>query len=106
LRCNPRSIGPKTTIDTQVNECKAKRLAGELKSFVQSAQCSNPRIIAAFNKANYRYMDLVTLMTGKRMQIAERLDRNQLSEADANVAYQQAFTDIVTAEKARDAMRK
>jgi hypothetical protein len=45
-----------------INECKAKRLAGELKSFVQSAHCSNPRIIAAFNKANYRYMDLVTLM--------------------------------------------
>jgi hypothetical protein len=89
-----------------INECKAKRLAGELKSFVQSAQCSNPRIIAAFNKANYRYMDLVTLMTAKRMQIAERLDRNLMSEADANVAYQQAFTDIVTAEKARDAMRK
>jgi hypothetical protein len=89
-----------------INECKSKRLSGELKSFVQSAQCSNPRIIAAFKKANYRYLDLVTLMTAKRMQIAERLDRNQMSEADANVAYQQAFTDIVTAEKARDAMSK
>jgi len=89
-----------------INECKAKRLAGELKSFVQSAQCSNPRIIAAFNKANYRYMDLVTLMVAKRMQIAERLDRNQMSEADANVAYQQAFAEVVTAENARDAMKK
>jgi hypothetical protein len=89
-----------------INECKSKRLSGELRSFVQSAQCSNPRIIAAFKKANYRYLDLVTLMTAKRMQIAERLDRNQMSEADANVAYQQAFTDIVTAEKARDAMSK
>jgi hypothetical protein len=89
-----------------INECKAKRLAGELKSFAQSAQCSNPRIIAAFNRANYRYLDLVTLMTAQRMQIAERLDRNLMSEADANVAYQQAFTDVVTAEKARDAMRK
>jgi hypothetical protein len=45
-------------------------------------------------------------MAAKRVQIAERLDRNQMSEADANVAYQQAFTDVVTAEKARDAMRK
>src|SRR5207237_1405365 len=31
-----------------INECKSKRLSGELKSFVQSAQCSNPRVIAAF----------------------------------------------------------
>ena len=91
---------------TAINECKSKRLAGELKSFVQSAQCSNPRIIAAFNKANYRYMDLVTLMAARRMQISERLDRNQMSEADANVAYQQAFADVVKAEKARDAMSK
>jgi hypothetical protein len=33
------------------------------------------------------------------MQIAERLHRNEISEADAIVAYQQAFTDVVTAEK-------
>jgi hypothetical protein len=26
-----------------INECQAKRLSGELKSFVQSAQYSNPR---------------------------------------------------------------
>jgi hypothetical protein len=57
-------------------------------------------------KMAWRYMDLVTLMAAKRMQIAEHLDRNQMSEADANVAYQQAFADIVTAEKARDAMKK
>lgn len=89
-----------------INECRAKRLAGELRSYVESAECSNPRIIQAFSNVNYRYMDLVTLMVAKRTQIGERLDRKQISEADAGVAYQQAFTDIVTAEKARDAMRK
>lgn len=89
-----------------INECKAKRLAGELKSFVQSAECSNPRIIAAFSKAGYRYMDLVSLMTAKRAQVAERLDRKQITEADANVAYQQAFADVITEEKSRDTLRK
>ncbi len=57
-----------------INECRAKRLSGELKAFAQSAQCSNPRIIAAFEKTNYRYLDLIVLMTAKRMQIVERLD--------------------------------
>jgi hypothetical protein len=89
-----------------INECKSRRLSGELKSFVQSAQCSNPRIIQAFSKANYRYMDLVMLMAAKRLQIAEQLDRNQMTEAAANVAYQQAFSDVITAEKARDVARK
>lgn len=51
-------------------------------------------------------MDLITLMAAKRMQIAERLDRIQISGADANVAYQQAFTDVITAEKARGSMSK
>jgi hypothetical protein len=89
-----------------INECKSKRLSGELKSFVQSAQCSNPRIVAAFKKASYRYLDLVTLMTAKRLQIAQRLDRNEMSEADANLATQQAFSDVITTERARDAMSK
>lgn len=89
-----------------MKECRAKRLSGELKTFVASAQCSGPRIIQAFSKANYRYMDLVVLWVAKRAQIAERLDRKEISETDANVALQQAFTDIVTTEKARDAMQR
>lgn len=89
-----------------MNECLARRLSGELKNFVASAQCSGPRIVDAFSKANYRYMDLVRLMVAKRLQISERLDRHELSEADANVAFQQAFSDVVTAEKMRDSARK
>jgi hypothetical protein len=89
-----------------INECRAKRLAGELQSFTASAQCAGPRIIQAYRKANYRYLDLVSLMVAKRLQISERLDRKEISEADANVALQQAFSDTITAEKARDAMRK
>jgi hypothetical protein len=89
-----------------MNECRAKRLSGELKSFVASAQCSGPRIIEAFSKANYRYMDLVKLMVAKRAQISERLDRGEMSEADANVAFQRAFADVATAEKMRDTVPK
>ncbi|WP_315728888.1 hypothetical protein [Bradyrhizobium sp. SZCCHNS2015] len=84
---------------TAISECRAKRLSGELKTFTDSAQCSGPRIIDAFSKANYRYMDLVTIMVAKRAQISERLDRNEMSETDSNVAFQQALTDVVTAEK-------
>ncbi len=91
---------------TAIGECRAKRLSGELKNFTASARCSGPRIIEAFSKANYRYMDLVTFMVAKRAQISERLDRNEMSEADADGAFQQAFTDVVTAEKMRNAARK
>jgi hypothetical protein len=111
---NPKTISaqanPPATVQGEmvaaINECKAKRLAGELKTYVESAQCSNSRILQAFGRTNYRYMDLITLMTAKRAQIAERLDRGQITEADANMAFQQAFSDIVTAQNARDTMRK
>lgn len=34
-----------------VNECRAKRLRGELQTHLASAQCSNPTMIAAFQEA-------------------------------------------------------
>jgi hypothetical protein len=40
-------------------ECKNKRLSGELQTYVASVQCSNPRITDAFQRAGYRYMDLI-----------------------------------------------
>jgi hypothetical protein len=35
-----------------IDECRAKRLSGELPTFAASVQCSNPRMIQAFNAAN------------------------------------------------------
>jgi hypothetical protein len=89
-----------------ITECRNKRIDGTLKTFVASAQCSNPRIVQAFSKANYRYMDLIAAFNAKRLQISERVDRNQLTEADAQVETQKLFASIVEAEKQRDSIRK
>jgi hypothetical protein len=89
-----------------ITECRNKRIDGTLKTFVASAQCSNPRIVQAFSKANYRYMDLIAAFNAKRLQISERVDRNQLSEADAQIETQKLFASIVEAEKQRDSIGK
>jgi hypothetical protein len=89
-----------------ITECRNKRIDGTLKTFVASAQCSNPRIVQAFSNANYRYMDLIAAFNAKRLQISERVDRNQLTEADAQVETQKLFASIVEAEKQRDSIRK
>jgi hypothetical protein len=89
-----------------ITECRNKRIDGTLKTFVASARCSNPRIIQAFSKANYRYMDLIAAFNAKRLQISERVDRNELSEADAQLENQKLFASIAEAEKQRDSMRK
>jgi hypothetical protein len=89
-----------------ITECRNMRIDGTLKTFVASAQCANPRIVQAYSKANYRYMDLIAAFTTKRVQISERVDRKQLTEADAQVETQKLFASIVEAEKQRDSIRK
>jgi hypothetical protein len=65
---------------TAVKECRDKRLSGELKTYLESAQCSGPRIIEAYQKAGYRYMDLQNLFVAARAAGAEKIDNKELTE--------------------------
>lgn len=85
-----------------INECRSKRLSGELKTYVESVQCANSRMIAAFQSANYRYMDLISLFATKRIAIAEKLDRREISETQAQAENQNAFAQIQELERARN----
>jgi len=89
-----------------ITECRNKRIDGKLKTFVASAKCANPRIVQAFSNANYRYMDLIAAFNAKRLEISERVDRKQLTEADAQIETQRLFASIVEAQKQRDSIRK
>jgi hypothetical protein len=94
-----------TATETAIKECREKRINGELKSFMDSAKCSNPRLIQAFKAANYRYMDLIAQFASKRLAIAERLDRKELTEEQAQIENKKAFTDIQELERRRDASK-
>ena len=62
-------------------ECKAKRLSGELKTYVQSAICSNPGVVQAFSAVDYKHMELIQGFVARRLELAEKLDRGEISEA-------------------------
>jgi hypothetical protein len=64
-----------------VKGCKAKRLRGELKTYVQSAMWSNPGVVQAFSAVNYKHMDLIQEFVAKRLELAEKLDCGQIIEA-------------------------
>jgi hypothetical protein len=87
-------------------ECRAKRLSGELKTFVASAQCAGPRIMQAYSAANYRYMDLIALFVAKRLRVAEKLDRDEMSEIQAQLENTKDFSQIVEAQQRRDKLGK
>jgi hypothetical protein len=85
-----------------VTECINKRLSGELRSHVASAQCSNPRIIETFQRVGYRYMDLIFLMTAKRLELAEMIDQGKLTEAQGQLEFARLMTEISDRERQRD----
>jgi hypothetical protein len=88
--------------EAAIVECKRKRLSGELTTHVASAECSAPRIIEAFKKANYRYMDLVYLWTAKRRVWAEKIDIGTLTEAQAEAEFSQFLVQLHDEERQRD----
>jgi hypothetical protein len=85
-----------------MQECRGMRLAGQLKTHAASCDCSNPRILSAYQSAGYRYMDLVVMMTKARHDECERIDRGLLTEAQSQVEYAQLMNTIHNIEQQRD----
>jgi hypothetical protein len=86
----------------RIHSCTTRRLSGELKTYMASAECSNLRIIEAYQKAGYRYMDLIFLIQAKRRELSEKIDKGNLTEAQAQLEFAQFMTGINDKERQRD----
>lgn len=84
------------------NECRAKRLRGELPTRAASAECANPSMVAAFNEVHYRYMDLINAFAAKRIEVETRIDHGELTEQQGQLEIQKAYASIQEAERRRD----
>jgi hypothetical protein len=84
------------------NECRAKRLRGELPNHVASAQCANALMLAAFNETHYRYMDLIEFFAAKRLELAAKIDRGELTEQQAQLDGNKIYASIQETERRRD----
>jgi hypothetical protein len=58
--------------------CAQRYQSGEM-TMAQSVECSNPKVIAAFEGADYPYMDLLRLGMDARLAGAQKVDRGELS---------------------------
>jgi hypothetical protein len=93
-------------VTMEVNgECRTKRLRGELPTHLASAQCSNPTMIAAFQEARYRYMDLIEFFAGKRLEVAAKIDRGELTEQQAQLETNKVYANVQAIERQRDRLR-
>jgi hypothetical protein len=82
-------------------ECQESRLRGEIKTHKESVECSNPKIFAAWQQAQYPYMDLVQLQLSARLVGAENLDKKKITEAEFQLQLAELQTRIAAEEQRR-----
>jgi hypothetical protein len=87
------------------DDCRNKRLRGELPSHAASVRCANPAMLQAFSAAHYRYMDLIQFFAAKRIELATKIDRGEMTEQQGQVEAQNIFASIQATERQRDAAR-
>src|SRR4029453_17910649 len=84
-------------------ECHEKRLSGQLRGFADAARCSNDRMRQIWADAGFPYMELVDLMAADRLAVAERMDKGELSIAEANVQMAEFGVRVINEAQRRDA---
>lgn len=90
-------------IEQAADLCRAERLRGELPSHAASVQCANPPMLRAFKAAHYRYMDLIQFFAAKRLELATKIDRGEMTERQGQVAIKKIYASIQATERQRDA---
>ena len=83
-----------------IEECRQRRLRGELASYKMSAECSSPKIFAAWQEANYPHMDLITAWVNEREAASERVDQRAMTPRDFDLKMVE-LTNRLTAEERR-----
>jgi len=89
-----------------VNRCKNRRMHSEFKSHVQFATCVNQAIDIAYERAGYLYPDLTAAMNAKRLDIAQRIDKKQITESQGNEEFSAFSAQMSKEEIVRDKTRK
>jgi hypothetical protein len=83
-----------------ISDCRDRRLHGELTSYKASAQCSDPKIFAAWQAIHYPHMDLVTQWLNAREAASDKVDQHLLTPEQ----FEQQMDDLtvrLTAEEQR-----
>jgi hypothetical protein len=91
-------------VDEAKASCKAAQTTGEIPpSHVAYEQCASPKAMAILTQGRMADLDLVELYYARRMAIADRWDRGELSDAqaEAEMAAARAAMRITATERQR-----
>jgi hypothetical protein len=83
-------------------ECRNKRVAGQIKNQVGSIECSNDRMRQVIAASGYPHMDLVDLFLANRLVLARKIDNGELTPEDAELQEAELKTRIASEEQRRN----
>jgi hypothetical protein len=84
-----------------LQECRARHVSGELKTYVEEVQCANQRFVPAFRMAGFSDMDLIEVYAARRVEIAEAADKKQLTEGQLQVKEAEALKELTEEQRRR-----
>lgn len=84
-----------------IQECASKKRAKKLRTWVATAQCYSPLVREAYTRISYPDLDLIDLFLAYSVAIAERVDKRQISEAEANAQTMELLSRIQTESQTR-----
>ena len=73
-----------------IEECRERRLQKELFTYKESAECSSPKIFAAWQDAKYPHMDLITVWLNARESASQKVDEKTITPAQ----FDRQMTDL------------
>jgi hypothetical protein len=62
-----------------IEDCRAQRLRGEIANYKASAECSSPKIFAAWQEAHYPHMDLIVAWLNAREDASGQVDQKVIT---------------------------
>jgi hypothetical protein len=63
-------------------ECQQRRRSGALASVTEVERCAAPGVIAAYQEADYPYMDLLRFAEAARLAGAQKVDRGEIGASE------------------------
>ena len=84
------------------NACIEKRHSGVIKTYAESAKCSNQAMVSAFERVEFPYMDLVQQYADKRIELLGKLDNKEITKTTFDKQFHEYLKTFIDQTYARD----
>lgn len=88
-----------------IDKCRLDRMQGRLKGHVESVECANGALKAAFLKEGYPDAVALDAFLAKRLDAAKKLDAKEIEEEDEQRLLQDALSELLDAVIGKEAKK-